>query len=83
MGCMTGMGKDGAAGMLDMKRAGAFNFAQNEESCAIYGMPKEAIALGAVHEVAPLDELPCRVLKHLVGITKPRQENQPTGNSPP
>ncbi len=43
---MTGMGKDGAAGMLEMHRAGAYNFAQDEESCVIFGMPREAIAMG-------------------------------------
>ncbi len=69
---MTGMGKDGALGMLEMKKAGAFNFAQDEASCTIYGMPKEAIALGAVHQIAPLDELPSRVLNYLIGLGKPR-----------
>ena len=68
---MTGMGKDGALGMLEMKQAGAFNFAQDEASCTIYGMPKEAIAVGAVHEIAPLDELPSRVLNHLSSLGKP------------
>lgn len=45
---MTGMGKDGAAGMLEMHRAGAYNFAQDEESCVIFGMPREAIAMGVM-----------------------------------
>ncbi len=45
---LTGMGKDGAAGMLDMKKAGAINIAQDEESSVVFGMPKEAIKLGAV-----------------------------------
>jgi two-component system chemotaxis response regulator CheB len=68
---MTGMGKDGALGLLEMKKVGAFNFAQDEASCAIYGMPKEAVALGAVHEIAPLDELPSRVLNYLLTQNKP------------
>jgi two-component system chemotaxis response regulator CheB len=68
---MTGMGKDGALGLLEMKKAGAFNFAQDEASCTIYGMPKEAVALGAVHEIAPLDELPSRVLNYLITHGKP------------
>jgi two-component system chemotaxis response regulator CheB len=61
---LTGMGKDGAAGMLAMKQAGAYNLAQDEASCVVFGMPKEAIAVGATHEVAPLHELPARVMAH-------------------
>jgi two-component system chemotaxis response regulator CheB len=60
---LTGMGKDGAAGMLEMKKAGAYNLAQDEASCVVFGMPKEAIAYGGTHEVAPLHELPGRVLE--------------------
>jgi len=59
---LTGMGKDGAAGMLEMKNAGAYNLAQDEASCVVFGMPKEAIAMGGTHEVAPLHELPGRVM---------------------
>lgn len=62
---LTGMGKDGAAGMLEMKDAGAHNFAQDEASCVVFGMPREAIAIGAAHEVAPLHALPGLVLGHL------------------
>lgn len=62
---LTGMGKDGAAGMLEMKNAGAHNFAQDEASCVVFGMPREAIAVGAVHEVAPLQALPGLVLGQL------------------
>jgi two-component system chemotaxis response regulator CheB len=61
---LTGMGKDGAAGMLAMKQAGAYNLAQDEATCVVFGMPKEAIALGATHEVAPLRDLPARVMAH-------------------
>lgn len=61
---LTGMGKDGAAGMLAMKQAGAYNLAQDEATCVVFGMPKEAIAVGATHEVAPLLELPARVMNH-------------------
>jgi two-component system chemotaxis response regulator CheB len=60
---LTGMGKDGALGMKAMKESGAMTFAQDEESCIVFGMPKEAIALGVVDEVLPLDELPSRVLE--------------------
>lgn len=66
---LTGMGKDGAAGMLRMREAGAINFAQDEASCVVFGMPKEAIAVGGVHEVAPLRELPALVLAHLAQNT--------------
>lgn len=62
---LTGMGKDGALGMLEMKNAGAYNFAQDEASCVVFGMPREAIAVGATHEVASLGELPGKVLNHL------------------
>lgn len=62
---LTGMGKDGAAGMLEMKHAGAYNFAQDEASCVVFGMPREAIALGATHEVGPLNALPGMVLGYL------------------
>ena len=62
---MTGMGKDGAAGMLEMRQAGAYNLAQDEASCVVYGMPREAVLIGAVHEVAPLDQLAGLVLSRL------------------
>lgn len=59
---MTGMGKDGALGMLAMKNAGAYNFAQDQSSCVVFGMPREAIAIGATHEVGTLLDLPSMVL---------------------
>jgi two-component system chemotaxis response regulator CheB len=62
---LTGMGKDGAQGMLEMRTAGAYNFAQDEASCVVFGMPREAIALGAAHEVGALQALPGMVLEHL------------------
>ncbi len=62
---LTGMGKDGAAGMLQMKNAGAYNFAQDEASCVVFGMPREAIAVGAAHEVGSLNALPRMVLEYL------------------
>ena len=62
---LTGMGKYGALGMLEMKQAGAHNFAQDEASCVVFGMPREAIAVGAADEVAPLLDLPGRVLAYL------------------
>ncbi|WP_269530848.1 chemotaxis response regulator protein-glutamate methylesterase [Chitinimonas sp. BJYL2] len=62
---MTGMGNDGAAGMLAMKQAGAYNFAQDEDSCVVFGMPKEAIKAGGVDEILPLDDLAGAVLRQL------------------
>jgi two-component system chemotaxis response regulator CheB len=62
---LTGMGKDGAAGMLEMKNAGAYNFAQDEASCVVFGMPREAIAVGAAHEIGALQALPGMVLGYL------------------
>ena len=54
---LTGMGADGAAGMLTLRQAGATTFAQNEETCVVFGMPREAIALGAAQRVLPLDHI--------------------------
>ncbi len=54
---MTGMGDDGARGLLEMRQAGAVTFAQDEASCVVFGMPKEAIKLGAADDVLPLDDL--------------------------
>ena len=62
---LTGMGKDGAAGMLAMRQAGAHNVAQDEASCVVFGMPREAIAQGAVHDVLPLDQIAGYVLQLL------------------
>lgn len=62
---LTGMGKDGAAAMLEMHQAGAYNFAQDEASCVVFGMPREAINLGAVDEVVPLAKMAERVLTYL------------------
>ncbi len=59
---LTGMGKDGAGGLLRMRQAGARTFGQDEASCVVYGMPREAALIGAVEEVAPLDALAKRVL---------------------
>lgn len=61
---LTGMGADGAAGLLEMRRAGAGTIAQNEETCVVYGMPREAVRLGAVQHVLPLDDIASALLKH-------------------
>jgi two-component system chemotaxis response regulator CheB len=62
---LTGMGKDGAAGMLEMKQAGALTFAQDEATCVVFGMPKEAIASGGVDRVAALPDLAAEVIAAL------------------
>ncbi len=59
---LTGMGKDGSNGLLRMRQTGARTFGQDETSCVVYGMPREAAMIGAVEEVAALDDLPRRVL---------------------
>ena len=68
---MTGMGKDGAMGMLEMHLAGAYNLAQDEASCVVFGMPREAIAVGAVDEVVPISKMAQRVLAKLSPRTDP------------
>ncbi|MFL9823392.1 chemotaxis response regulator protein-glutamate methylesterase [Rhodoplanes sp. SY1] len=60
---MTGMGDDGARGLLEMKQAGAHTVAQDEATSVVFGMPKEAIALGAADRVLPLDRLPAEILR--------------------
>ena len=60
---LTGMGRDGAAGLLRLKRAGAYTLAQDEATSVVFGMPREAIALGAVDEVAPIHSMADRVLE--------------------
>ncbi len=60
---MTGMGDDGACGMLEMKQSGAFNIAQDEASSVVFGMPKEAIAKGGVDLVVPLDRIANEIMR--------------------
>ena len=59
---LTGMGDDGAKGMKELKDAGAMNIAQNEETCVVFGMPKEAIAAGAVDYTLPLEQIAIKAL---------------------
>lgn len=61
---MTGMGADGADGMLKMKQSGAVTMAQDEASCVVFGMPKEAIKRGGVDYVVSLDKIPETILAH-------------------
>jgi len=62
---LTGMGKDGAMGLRKMRDAGAHTFAQDEASCVVFGMPKEAIALGGVDEIVPLKDMARHILDYL------------------
>ncbi len=62
---LTGMGADGAQGLLKMKQAGAKTLAQDEASCVVFGMPKEAIKLGAADQVAPLLEMSQRIIRSI------------------
>lgn len=60
---LTGMGDDGAAGLLEMRAMGSFTIAQDEESCIVYGMPKEAVERGAAAKVLPLDAIAAEIMK--------------------
>ena len=64
---MTGMGDDGAKGMLEMKEAGVYTIAQDEASCVVFGMPQEAIKLGGVAKVYPLEDIAGAVLRNCKG----------------
>ena len=55
---LTGMGSDGAQGLLKLKMRGALTAAQDKDSCVVYGMPKVAVELGAADHVLPLDVIP-------------------------
>jgi len=70
---LTGMGADGAKGLLAMKESGAHTLAQDEATCVVYGMPKEAVKLGAVDEVVPLPRMPQAIIRCLERDGKPRQ----------
>ena len=59
---LTGMGEDGAQGMMQMRRRGAYTIGQDEESCVVYGMPRAAYELGAVAAQLPLDRIPGEML---------------------
>jgi two-component system chemotaxis response regulator CheB len=65
---MTGMGDDGARGMKEMHDAGAKTIAQDEASCVVFGMPKEAIKLGATDQTIPLDQIPAAIVNYGKGF---------------
>ena len=62
---LTGMGKDGAKGTLALFAAGGYTIAQSEASCVVYGMPREAVALGGVHESGERGEIAARLVAWL------------------
>jgi len=59
---LTGMGRDGASGLLKLREAGALTIAQDESTSVIYGMPREAALLGAAVQILRLDEIACRLV---------------------
>jgi two-component system chemotaxis response regulator CheB len=66
---LTGMGADGAAAMKEMRDAGSYNLVQDEASCVVFGMPREAIAAGAANEVLPLAQIALRLIERLRSTT--------------
>jgi two-component system chemotaxis response regulator CheB len=62
---LTGMGADGAKAMKEMRDAGSYNYAQDEATCVVFGMPREAIAAGAAHEVLPLTQIAPKLIERL------------------
>ncbi|RTK98193.1 MAG: hypothetical protein EKK65_11335 [Lysobacterales bacterium] len=68
---LTGMGRDGAQGLLAMRRAGARTFAQNEATCTVYGMPRAAVRIGAAETVLPIERLAAAVLGEGAGGISP------------
>jgi two-component system chemotaxis response regulator CheB len=69
---LTGMGDDGAAGLLEMKQAGAATLAQDEDSCVVYGMPREAIERGAADEVVSLEDVAPAILRKVAELGRRR-----------
>ncbi len=65
---LTGMGVDGAAGLLNMKKSGAFTIAQDEKSCVVFGMPKEAIKINAAKKILDINEIPDFLINYLEEI---------------
>jgi two-component system chemotaxis response regulator CheB len=70
---LTGMGSDGADGLLAMRQSKAHTIAQDEASSVVYGMPGEAVKLGAACEILPLNEIPSRLIKRLSGEEKDKE----------
>ena len=74
VGCLlTGMGRDGAEGLLSIRRAGGITLAQDEATSVVYGMPREAALLGAVEHVLPLDQFAPALLRLAAGVEAGRR----------
>jgi two-component system chemotaxis response regulator CheB len=72
MACLlTGMGRDGAQGLLALRRAGARTIAQDEATCVVYGMPREAALLGAAEQILPLGEIGRALFPHAAATPPP------------
>ncbi len=72
---LTGMGDDGALGMSEIKQAGGYTIAQNEETCVVYGMPKEAVRRGAIDDILPLEAIAAAITKRFAApqlLVRPR-----------
>jgi two-component system chemotaxis response regulator CheB len=78
---LTGMGADGAKGLLDMRVNGAHTLAQDEASCVVFGMPKEAIKMGAAEEVVHLGYMSQAIIQALLGPSKTRKTAAAGGGS--
>jgi two-component system chemotaxis response regulator CheB len=73
---LTGMGRDGAQGMQQLKAAGGINLVQNEQTCVVYGMPRAAVELGVADRILPLDHIPHAIL-HALSTHPPTQTDRP------
>lgn len=78
---LTGMGADGAKGMLAMKESGAHTMAQNEATCVVYGMPKEAVKIGAVNEELALPNIPRAIVRALEANESPGKVSKIGGSA--
>ena len=78
---LTGMGADGAKGLLAMRESGSYTLAQDEKSCVVFGMPKEAINMGAVHKVVPLSQMAQSIAASLAFQSTQTREEAPRARS--
>src|SRR5581483_4745864 len=78
---LTGMGSDGAHGMLAMRQRGARTIAQDESTCIVFGMPKEAIKLNAAEQVVPLPRIPHAILSCFEAAAPPPRPDQTSTSS--
>jgi two-component system, chemotaxis family, protein-glutamate methylesterase/glutaminase len=76
---LTGMGRDGAAGLLAIRRAGGFTIAQDESTSVVYGMPREALSLGAAQLILPLDQIGPEIMQRLAAAEGERHERKGAG----